>query len=112
MATILAFRTKKGAVSLPAGKSVHLGTVEVSPFERIRVVADERVGSPTNIAVRLTITEGDELVAQLDTFVLTPHSQLTRVYEVPGTKLSIYADALGGAVGADALDVLVYGWKE
>ena len=83
--------------------------VDVSKFSNIRVVADERVGSPTNIGIRLTITEDNELVAQLDTFVLTPHSQITRVYEVPGTKLSIFGDAIGGAVGKDSLDVLVYG---
>jgi len=29
----------------------------------------------------------------------------------PGTKLTIFADATAGS-GQDALDVLVYGWKE
>jgi type III secretion protein HrpB1 len=49
------------------------------------------------------------LVAQLDTILLTPHSQLTRVYDVPGTQLSLYADCVG-AVGTNAsLDVLIYG---
>jgi len=105
----LAFRTQVGAVSIPAGTSQLLGTVDTSKFSKIRVVADERVGSPTNIGVRLTITEGSELVAQLDTFILTPHSQVTRVYDVPGAKLSIYADAIGGAVGKDSLDLLIYG---
>ena len=107
--SVLAFRTQVGAVSIPAGTSQQLGTVDVSKFSNIRVVADERSGSPTNIGIRLTITEGNELVAQLDTFVLTPHSQITRVYDVPGTKLSIFGDAIGGAVGKDSLDVLVYG---
>jgi hypothetical protein len=32
-------------------------------------------------------------------------------YQVPGTKLSVFADAAGGS-GTDALDVLIYGWKE
>jgi type III secretion protein HrpB1 len=59
--------------------------------------------------LRLTFTEGEELVAQLDTILLTPHSQLTRVYDVPGTQLSLYADCVG-AVGTNAsLDVLIYG---
>jgi hypothetical protein len=82
--------------------------VDVSPFERIRVVADERVGSGTGINIRITITEGTELVAQLDILHLSPHSQVTRVYEVPGTKLTIFADALGGT-GSDGIDVLVFG---
>ena len=108
MATSLAFRTPVGGVTVPAGQSKQLGAVDVHGFEQIRVVADERVGSGTGISIRLTITEGNELVAQLDVLHLAPHSQVTRVYDVPGTKLTIFADALGGS-GSDGLDVLVYG---
>ena len=108
MPTTLAFRTQPGAISIPVGQSRSLGTVDVHPFERIRVVADERVGSAGPVVIRLTITEGDELVAQLDTLTLQPHSQLTSVYEVPGTKLSVFADATGTS-GSSAVDVLVYG---
>ena len=104
----LLFRTKVGAVSFPAGSSQLLGTVDVASYKKIRVVADERVGSASNVKIRLTITEGSELVAQLDTLNLTPHSQLTRVYDAPGTKLSIYADGDPGA-GLDSVDVLIYG---
>jgi type III secretion protein HrpB1 len=106
--TTLAFRTAVGGVSIPAGQSKQLGIVDVSKFSKIRVVADERVGAPTGINVRLTITEGNELVAQLDTFALAPHAQLTRVYDVPGAKLTIFADAMGGS-GSDGMDLLVYG---
>jgi len=106
--TVLAFRTQPGAVSIPAGQSKQLGVVDTSKFSKIRVVADERAGSGTGINVRLTITEGNELVAQLDTFSLSPHSQLTRVYDVPGTKLTVFADAVGGS-GSDGIDLLVYG---
>jgi|SRR5262245_4898716 type III secretion protein HrpB1 len=104
----LAFRTPPGGVVIPAGQSKQLGTVDVSPFANIRVVADERVGSPTGVSIRLTLTEGNELVAQLDVLTLTPHAQVTRVYSVPGTKLTIFADAVGGT-GTDGIDVLVYG---
>jgi type III secretion protein HrpB1 len=110
MSTVLAFRTPAGGVSIPAGQSKQLGAVDVSKFSKIRVVADERIGSGTGIGIRLTITEGNELVAQLDILQLTPHSQVTRVYDVPGTKLTIFCDAIGGT-GTDALDVLVYGWQ-
>jgi type III secretion protein HrpB1 len=48
-------------------------------------------------------------VAQLDTIMLTPHSQMTRVYDVPGTQLSVYADSVGTASTHGALDVLIYG---
>jgi hypothetical protein len=108
MATSLAFRTPVGGVTVPAGQSKQLGNVDVHGFEQIRVVADERIGSGTGISIRLTITEGNELVAQLDVLHLAPHAQVSRVYDVPGTKLTIFADALGGT-GSDGLDVLVYG---
>ena len=108
MGTKLAWRTPVGGVTVPAGSSKELGTVDVSPFEQIRLVADERTGSASSITIRLTITEGKELVAQLDTPTLTPHSQVTRVYSTPGTKLTIFADA-AGAKGTDSLDVLIYG---
>ena len=109
MGTSLAFRTPPGAVSIPVGQSKTLGTVDVHPFERIRVVADERVGSAGPVVIRLTITEGNELVAQLDTLTLQPHAQVTRVYEAPGTKLSVFADALPGGSGTSSVDVLIYG---
>ena len=47
-------------------------------------------------------------MAQLDVLTLTPHTQVTKVYEVPGAKLTIFADALGGS-GSDGVDVLIYG---
>jgi hypothetical protein len=109
--TFLAFRTPPGGVSVPAGQSKQLGVVEVAAYERIRIVADERVGSGSGISIRVTITEGAELVAQLDVLHLAPHSEITKVYEVPGTKLTIFADAAGGK-GTDALDVLVYGYRD
>ena len=110
MPTSLAFRTPVGGVSIPAGQSKELGIVDVHEFSKIRVVADERVGSATGINIRLTITEGGgELVAQLDTFSLAPHSQVTRVYDVPAKQLTVFADAVGGGGGNDGLDLLIYG---
>ena len=104
----LLFRTPAGGVAVKAGTSKQLGIVDVTAYSKIRIVADERVGSGTGIVIRVTITEGTELVAQLDTITLAPHSQATRVYDVPGTKLTIFADALAGT-GSDGVDVLIYG---
>jgi type III secretion protein HrpB1 len=108
MTTSLAFRTAPGSITIPVGQSKTLGTVDVHSFERIRLVADERVGSAGPVVIRVTLTEGNELVAQLDTLTLQPHSQQTKVYETPGTKLTIFADATG-ASGSSSVDVLVYG---
>jgi type III secretion protein HrpB1 len=106
---VLAFRTQMGAVTIPGGHTKLLGVVDVSMYDRIRLVTDERIDSTSNIILRLTFTEGEELVAQLDTIMLTPHSQVTRVYDVPGTQLSVYADSVGVAGTKGSLDVLIYG---
>jgi hypothetical protein len=98
-----------GAITIPGGQTKLLGVVDVSMYDRIRLVADERIDSTSNIILRLTFTEGEELVAQLDTLLLTPHSQMTRVYEVPGTQLSVYADSVGAAGTKGSVDVLIYG---
>jgi type III secretion protein HrpB1 len=106
---VLAFRTQVGAITIPGGQTKLLGVVDVSMYDRIRLVTDERIDSTSNVILRLTFTEGEELVAQLDTILLTPHSQLTRVYEVPGTQLSIYADSVGATGTKGSVDVLIYG---
>src|SRR5579863_1848515 len=106
---VLAFRTQVGAVTIPGGQTKLLGVVDVSMYDRIRLVTDERIDSTANIILRLTFTEGEELVAQLDTILLTPHSQLTRVYDVPGSTLSIFADSVGPANTKGSMDVLIYG---
>ena len=106
---VLAFRTQVGAITIPGGQTKLLGVVDVSMYNRIRLVTDERIDSTSNIILRMTFTEGEELVAQLDTVLLTPHSQVTRVYDVPGSQLSIYADSVGATGTQASLDVLIYG---
>jgi hypothetical protein len=105
----LAFRTKVGAESVKGGETKELGHVDTSRFDKIRLVADERVGSTCNVLVRLTFMEGNELVAFLDTVLLTPHAQTTRVYDVPGTKIDVSIDGIGAASTSGAVDVLIYG---
>ena len=77
------------------------------------MVVDERVGSGTGVRIRLTIMDGNELVAFLDQIDVAPHGQVTRVYEVPGVKLSVDMDALPGpSTSKDSVDVLIFGWQE
>ena len=113
---VLAFRTTNGGETVDAGRSKDLGLVDVSHFDKIRLVADERIGSTCNVLVRLTLTEGKELVAVLDPVKLTPHSQVTKVYDVPGTHLTVSIEGIivptplpppPGAKGT--VDVLIYG---
>jgi hypothetical protein len=53
--------------------------------------------------------EGNELVAALDTLMLTPHAQATRVYDIPGTKLEVAIDGAGAPNVQGTVDVLLYG---
>lgn len=106
----LIFRTPVGGVSQAAGSSKLLGNINVSAYRHLRVVADERVGSPTNVSFRITVLEGSELVAQLKTFALAPHGQTTFTIDVPPRAVAIYADTAAGS-GTDAYDFLLYGTK-
>jgi hypothetical protein len=139
--TILAFQTPPGGVSIPVASGwKELGVVDVHTFRQIRLVADERTLSAP-VVIRLWFTEGNELLptggarpaqpryggVYLDTVTLqqttlvellsTVEAQVTRVYDVPGTTLTVFAFA--GAEGVSGggepepltavVDVLIYG---
>lgn len=117
MGTKLAFATPGGGIAIPEGQSQVLGVVDASGFSRIRVVARERPDSTTSVVIflgRLEGGDGDQgpfiLEPGLDEFALTPASEVTRVYDVPGTKLQILAATVAGTGhGTAGIDVLVYG---
>jgi hypothetical protein len=104
MSTVLAFRTPSGGVAISASESKELGVVDVGSFEWIRVVAAFHDTQRFSCVVRLMITEGAVLVAKLGE--LRPNAQ-TGVYQVPGTKLTIFADS--GITDPGRVEVLVYG---
>lgn len=106
---VLAYRTILGSEPIKGGESKVLAQIDTSNYERIRIVADERVDSTCNVAIRITVTEGNEWVAFLDHIILTPHSQMTRVYEVPCTELTIAIDGIGAPTTRAGVDVLIYG---
>jgi hypothetical protein len=107
--TILAWRTKPGGESIKGGETKSLATIETAGFDKIRLVCDERIGSTCNVQVRLVIMEGNEQVAFLDTLMLTPHAQATRVYDIPGTKLEVAIDGAGAPNVQGTVDLLLYG---
>jgi type III secretion protein HrpB1 len=102
--TELLFRTPPGWKTIPAGQTITLGTADVAQYHQIRVVA---VGA-TPITILLTITEGNELVAQLDTIMLQAGQALTRVYDIPGKKITIVAKA---TTGSGLVQFFLYGNK-
>jgi len=105
--TKLLFRSQGATV--PAGKSIDLGKVDVASYSSIRVVASTRPDSAANATIQLILMEGDEqYLASLDSIVVPPTSTTTRVYQVPGRKLLIQA-AIDGSSGSTSVDVIVYG---
>jgi len=105
--TTLAFRTDPGGVKIVPGNSRDLGVIDIHNFERIRVIADQRADNATDVIIRLAIIEA-ELTAILDVMLIASGSQSTRVYEMPGTKLAISANAAGSSPAL--VEVWVYGW--
>lgn len=105
--TKLLFRAQ--GASIPAGKPIALGKVEVASYSAIRVVASTHPDSNATAMIQLILMEGDEqYLTSLDTIVVPPKSSITRLYPVPGRKLLIEA-ATDGSSGSTSIDVIVYG---
>lgn len=107
---VLAFDQEK---IVNAGQTLILGTVDTSLFDKIRIVAINEL-STCNVVVRLAIMEPEnraivERVALLDEFTLKPHNQLTRVYDVPATKLEVSMVGVGKPETHAEVEVLIYG---
>jgi hypothetical protein len=67
MPTVLAFQATE---NITVGTTKVLGTVNVSPYAQIRVVAYENAGGPTNIQILLEFTNapsGGNAIGPLDT---------------------------------------------
>jgi hypothetical protein len=108
MATELVFRTSPSFVNIPAGGLITLATVSVANFDQIRVVASVTLGSHSPVVFILVFIEGaNESVAPLDTLVLTPGANVTRVYAVPGRTLKILG-LVNDLEKSSAAQVLVY----
>jgi len=100
---------KAQGATIPAGKAIDLGRVDVASYSSIRVVAGTRPDSTANATIQLILMEGDEqYLVSLDTIVVTSKSTTTKVYQVPGRKLLIQA-AIDGSSGSTSIDVIVYG---
>jgi hypothetical protein len=56
------------------------------------------------------MTEGRGWLAQLDVLDLTPGLEVTKVYDVPGTALTVFAAAAGTEDGASVVDMAIYGF--
>jgi hypothetical protein len=107
----LIFHTPIGSVTFPPATARILAIIDVSKFDRIRVVALHQSPAGANAEVLLKVTGGPLLSdANLDILPLAPNSQVTRVYDVVCTELTLSAGALLGG-GDVTLEVLFYGFQ-
>lgn len=105
--TKLLFRSQ--GATIPAGKPIVLGKVEVAHYSAIRIVASTHPEANASATIRLMLMEAEEqYLTPLDTIVIPPKSSATRLYPVPGIKLLIEA-ATDGSSGSTSIDVILYG---
>lgn len=107
---VLAFDQEK---IIKAGQTEILGTLDTTRFDKIRVVAVNEA-STCSVHVRLAIMESEggtveERIASLDEFTLNPHNQLTRVYDVPATKIEVSVMGVGRPNTNAEVEVLIFG---
>jgi hypothetical protein len=99
-ATQLVFRTAPGGVTVARGQRVTLATLDLSAFDRVRVVAVSRanaanIGTRLPATIRLYIGEGDALTL-FDYLALNPDTTLASGREEPGFgRLEIPANTWG-----------------
>lgn len=106
---VLAFDQEK---IVKAGQTEIFGTLDTSRFDKIRLVAANEQ-STCNVHLWLKILEpegrGVEERFILDEFMLKPHNQLTRVFDVPATKLEVTVMGVGKPGTQAEVEVLIFG---
>ena len=86
-----------------------LGQIDFSQFAHIRVSAWTTFDSAGNVTLTLVHVVGVEFVTTMAQLVLAPGSQISAVYDVPGTVLNVTAEGSGGSTNQDSIQVLIYG---
>ena len=103
--TSLLYRTPSGAQSVPAPTQ----NIDVRSYEKVRVAAGNRCGSPGSIKVILTHGEGTESVVRLDEIVLAPCASFSKSFDVPGTGMFLMAHPVTAGRSGNFYDAVVYG---
>lgn len=109
---VLAFDQER---TIKASETVVLGTLDTTRFDKVRLVAANEE-SNCNVHFHLNIMEPERIGKlevfepfDLDQFTLKPHNQLTRVYDVPATKLEVVITGVGKPGTHAEVEVLIYG---
>jgi type III secretion protein HrpB1 len=106
---VLAFDQEK---IVKAGQTETFGTLDTSRFDKIRLVAaNEQSTCNVHVWLKIMEPEGGKVEERfiLDEFTLQPHNQLTRVYDVPATKLEVSMVGVGRPGTQAEVEVLIYG---
>ncbi|MYL36858.1 hypothetical protein [Halobacillus litoralis] len=111
----LIFMTEPGGQTVESGATVDVtkdlrGGIDVRPFYSIRVAGGNRVVSEGPVTFKLIMKVEGVNFLLLDSFRVIPGQQFTRVFNVPGTGLTIKTEADEGS-GLNAVDVVVFGYK-
>lgn len=113
--TKVLFRTAPEGTELPGGTSIELTEaqyprgIRVSPYPAIRMAADNRDSSQLAVTIRLMTTCDGEPFATLDSFTLLPGGQYTIAYNVPGTRLKVFAE-VPACPGCAHMDLILFGF--
>lgn len=103
---VLAFDEEK---IVKAGQTETFGTLDTSRFDKIRLVAaNEQSTCAVHVWLKIIEEPEGERFA-LDQFTLSPQNQLTRVYDVPATKLEVSMMGVGRPGTQAEVEVLIYG---
>jgi hypothetical protein len=109
---VLAFDQER---TIKANETVVLGTLDTSRFDKVRLVAANEE-STCNVHFRLNIMEPERIGKlewfepfDLDQFTLKPYNQLTKVFDVPATKLEVVITGVGKPGTTATVEVLIYG---
>lgn len=108
--TQLLYRTPYGGSIIKCGTIQNLVVaLKVREYPSIRLLIDNRKSSNSTVSVSLIFTEEMDLLIPLDIIILPPGKSFTKVYDIPGTALTIRVEALPEN-GHDSIDLFIYGF--
>lgn len=98
-------------------EQAQLAQLDLSSYRVIRLSAGNWVGSPAPVIIGLSHvdqpnTPRANLITGLDSFTLAPGESVSKVYEVPGEVVALFAEPDPPQVSGVKVDFTVYGWTD
>ena len=98
-----------GNVKFADNDSQRLVQIDVSQFARIRVSAFNSIVSAGGVTLFLVHVVGVDAVTSIAEIFYAPGSNISTVFEVPGTILNVDVKGSGASAHQDTVRVLIYG---